>query len=100
MEVSLPQAKYPRPAPDASGPDTRAVFFAEALRRIDRLPGVEVSGATTILPLSGGNSDSSFMIEGREMKPGAPGPDEEIRTITPGYFRVLQTPLISGRFFN
>ena len=100
MEISLPQAKYPRPAPDASGPDSRAVFFAEALGRIDRLPGVEVSGATTILPLSGGNSDSSFAIEGREMKPGSPGPDEEIRTITPGYFRVLQTPLIRGRFFN
>ncbi len=27
-------------------------------------------------------------------------PDEEIRDITPDYFRVLQTPLLKGRFFN
>src|SRR4051812_26208706 len=101
MEVSLPVTKYPRPVPGASpGPDSRATFFAEALRRINQLPGVEASGATTILPLSGGNSDSSFGIEGRVMKPGTPGPDEEIRTITPDYFRVLQTPLLRGRFFN
>ena len=100
MEVSLPVAKYPRPITGGSGPDTRASFFAEALRRINQLPGVEASGATTILPLSGTNSDSSFGIEGRVMKPGAPGPDEEIRTITPDYFRVLQTPLLRGRFFN
>jgi putative ABC transport system permease protein len=100
MEVSLPESKYPRPTPGTSGPDSRGVFFAEALRRINRLPGLEASGATTILPLSGGNSDSSFGIEGRAMKPGTPGPDEEIRTITPGYFQVLQTPLRRGRFFN
>ena len=27
-------------------------------------------------------------------------PDEEIRSITPDYFRVLQTPLLRGRFFT
>ena len=28
-----------------------------------------------------------------------PGPDEEIRVISPNYFRVLKTPLLRGRFF-
>ena len=27
-------------------------------------------------------------------------PDEEIRDITPDYFRVLETPLLKGRFFT
>ncbi len=55
---------------------------------------------TDILPLSGTNSDWSFSIEGREMNKNEPGPDEEIRVITPDYFRVLQTTLLKGRFFT
>jgi putative ABC transport system permease protein len=100
MEISLPQLKYP-----ASntffylGTEATIHFFAEVNRRIAQLPGVQASAATTALPLSGSNNDSSFAIEGRETDSG-PGPDEEIRTITPDYFRVLQTPLLKGRFFN
>jgi putative ABC transport system permease protein len=100
MEISLPQPKYP--APDTFfylGTETTIRFFAEANRRIAKLPGVQASAATTALPLSGSNNDSSFVIEGHETSSG-PGPDEEIRTITPDYFRVLQTPLLQGRFFN
>jgi putative ABC transport system permease protein len=101
MEITLPEAKYPS-APKASylGTETTAVFFSEATRRIANLPGVEAAGCTTILPLSGSNSDSSFAIEGQVLGPKEPGPDEEIRVITPDYFRVLQTPLLKGRFFT
>src|SRR4029077_2089402 len=53
-----------------------------------------------ILPLSGSNSDSSFEIEGRPPHGGGPGPDEEMRVISPNFFRVLQVPLLQGRFFN
>jgi putative ABC transport system permease protein len=100
MEISLPQLKYP--PPDTFfylGKETTIRFFAEANRRVAKLPGVQASAATTILPLSGSNSDSSFVIEGRENE-GGPGPDEEIRIITPDYFSVLQTSLLEGRFFN
>ncbi len=99
MEISLPEVKYPSPGPAYLGTETASRFFAEANRRISALPGVEASGGTTALPLSGSNSDSSFTIEGRENERG-PGPDEEIRAITPDYFRVLQTSLLQGRFFN
>ncbi len=27
-------------------------------------------------------------------------PDEEIRDVTPDYFRALETPLLKGRFFT
>jgi hypothetical protein len=46
------------------------------------------------------NSDSSFDIEGRPTDDAHPGPDEEIRIISPDYFRVLETPLLKGRFFT
>ena len=59
MEVALPVLKYPRGKPVAD-------FYAEATRRIKALPGVEAASFTTILPLSGTNSDSSFAIEGRD----------------------------------
>src|SRR5437867_49818 len=100
MEVSLPQLKYPSPGPAYLGGTSAINFFREAHRRIAELPGVQATGCTTTLPLSGSNSDSSFAIEGANLQPGEPGPDEEIRAITPEYFRVLQTPLLEGRFFN
>ena len=100
MEISLPQVKYPSSGPNYLGGDSTISFFAEALRRIRQLPGVEASAGTTILPLSGTNGDSSFAIEGADLNGKGPGPDEELRAITPDYFRVLQTPLGHGRFFN
>ena len=93
MEVSLPVLKYPRGKPVAD-------FYAEATRRIKALPGVEAAAFTSILPLSGSNSDSSFKIEGRDAMAEKVFPDEEIRNITPEYFSVLKVPLLQGRFFN
>jgi len=93
MEVALPLLKYPRGKPVAD-------FYAEATRRIKALPGVEAAGFTTILPLSGSNSDSSFAIEGRDPTVEKVYPDEEVRWITPEYFSVLKVPLLQGRFFN
>jgi putative ABC transport system permease protein len=93
MEVALPVLKYPRGKPVAD-------FYAEATRRIKALPGVEAVGFTSILPLSGTNSDSSFGIEGRDHMAEKVFPDEEIRNITPEYFSVLKVPLLAGRFFN
>jgi putative ABC transport system permease protein len=93
MEVSLPLLKYPRGKPVAD-------FYAEATRRVKALPGVEAAAFTSILPLSGTNSDSSFGIEGRDPMVEKVYPDEEIRDITPEYFSVVKVPLLQGRFFN
>ena len=100
-ELDLPRPKYPGSAsPDYNKGAAITNFWNEALRRIQQLPGVEAAAFTNVLPLSGSNTDSSFAIEGREMRPNEPGPDEEIRDITPDYFRALKTPLLRGRFFT
>ena len=93
MEVALPVLKYPRGKPVAD-------FYAETTRRVKALPGVEAAGFTSILPLSGTNSDSSFSIEGRDPMQDKIYPDEELRIITPEYFSALRVPLLRGRFFN
>jgi putative ABC transport system permease protein len=93
MDLSLPVAKYPRGKPVSD-------FYSELLRRMRTLPGVQYAALASILPLSGNNSDSSFHIEGRDDKALGVFPDEEIRSVTPDYFRVLETPLMKGRFFT
>ncbi|PYK22797.1 MAG: hypothetical protein DME52_13860 [Verrucomicrobia bacterium] len=93
MEVSLPLAKYPRGKPVAD-------VYAGMIRRVQSLPGVEAAALTSILPLSGTNSDSSFAIEGRDQMQEKVYPDEEIRVVTPDYFKVLKVPVKVGRFFE
>jgi len=93
FEISLPKMQYPN--------DSSIVRFNnEAQRRIASLSGVEAAGFSTILPLAGSNSDSSFAIEGRTSADNSPNPDEERREVSPDYFRALETPLIKGRFFT
>jgi putative ABC transport system permease protein len=99
-EIDLPDTKYPlRGSSGYNHGQAITNFWNEALRRVRQLPGVETAGATIVLPLSGSNTDSSFAIEGRSTSGKEPTPDEELRTITPDYFRVLKTPLLLGRFF-
>ncbi len=99
-EIVLPDTKYPqRGSSDYNHGQAIINFWNEALRRVRQLPGVEATGCTIVLPLSGSNTDSSFAIEGRSTGGKEPTPDEELRIITPDYFRVLKTPLLRGRFF-
>jgi putative ABC transport system permease protein len=99
-EIDLSETKYPqRGSADYNKGAAMVNFWNEALRRVQQLPGVEAAGLTIVLPLSGSNTDSSFAIEGRVRRPNEPGPDEELRIITPDYFRVLKTPLLQGRLF-
>ncbi len=93
MELALPVLKYPRGKPVID-------FYAEVDRRIKTIPGVKYAAFTSILPLSGSGSDSSFHIEGFDEKQTGVYPDEEIRIVTPDYFRLLETPLLKGRFFT
>ena len=100
-EIDLPAPKYPQRGSDNYNHGAAMVnFWNEALRRVRQLPGVEAAAGTVVLPLSGSNTDSSFAIEGRPLGGKEPTPDEEIRTTTPDYFRVLKTPLLRGRFFT
>ena len=90
MEVSLPLAKYARGKPVAD-------FYADTIRRVEALPGVDAVALASILPLSGNNSDSSFAIEGRDPTQEKV-PRRRVRSVTSGLFQVLKVYASQGRF--
>ena len=85
--------------PAYGDPDHRARFWQELERRIANLPGVEVVGATSELPLTGDHSDNPFHIPGRSYGPSE-FDDAFFRQVTPGYLATMQIPLLAGRWLD
>src|SRR6185437_6262809 len=84
-------------------------FNRELLRRANAIPGVELAAITSNLPAAdtinsdaaayGATNYNSLAIEDRPMESSGDLSAEIIR-ISPDYFRVMQTPLVEGRFFT
>ena len=91
LGVNLPTARYPAPA-------QKADFWQRALEALRQVPGVEVVGGTSRLPLLPGNSTRGLMI--RDLPPDAPPPSAYYRTATPDYFRAMGIQVLRGRVFE
>jgi putative ABC transport system permease protein len=91
MAVNLPETKYP-------GLPERRRFFDQLLARVERTPGVTAASVSTEIPLEGG-SNGYIHVEGRT-DPTLAGQLVGWNFITPGYFRTLGIPVISGRTFT
>ncbi len=87
--IQLPQTKA----------DQAGQFFAELLRRIERLPGIQKAAVVKSLPMRGPHSGSYFSIPGRPTEQDKPLV-EYTQAISPDYFQVMQTPLLQGRLFT
>ncbi|HEX6199167.1 MAG TPA: ABC transporter permease [Thermoanaerobaculia bacterium] len=88
----FPSAVYPEA-------ERAAAFVAETVARLEAEPGVEAAGAVSVLPLSGGQTDVSYGVEGR-IPPEGEEPAADYRVATPGYFDALGIPLARGRLFR
>src|SRR5205085_12065655 len=88
--LNLPSARYPEP-------QQRADFWERALERVRQIPGVEIAGATSRLPLLPGNSTRGLKI--RELPPDVQA-SSHYRTASPEYFRAMGIPLLRGRVFE
>ena len=93
MRLQLPGMKYRDEA-------QRIRFFRDAIARIQEVPGVQAAGAISYLPLSGVGAGTGFTIEGQPPPP--PGQDYmvDVSVCDDGYFRTMNVPLKSGRFFT
>src|SRR5215468_1483363 len=84
-------------------------FNRELLRRANAIPGVELAAITSNLPAAdtinsdsaayGATNHNSLAIEDQPTESSGDLSAEVIR-ISPDYFRVIQTPLVEGRFFT
>jgi predicted permease len=87
--------------PRTSYPNAKAyiAFYDQLLEKISALPGVEKAALSSVLPL-GGDSDSSFAIEGRPV-PTVPSetPATWYRLVSASYFETMGMTIRQGRGF-
>jgi len=76
----------------------RIGFYRDALQRLQELPGVAAAAASNGIPVSDNYSAAPVVIQGQPVARGEE-PIVGFRTVTDGYFRALQIPLLSGRTF-
>ena len=91
--VSLPPSRYPQD-------DLVRSFYQRLQERLAQFPGVKSAGATTILPLTKGDSDTGFQIVGRDRFPTGHEPVAQFRVISGDYFQAAGIPLLAGRWFG
>jgi predicted permease len=92
MQVTL----APRPYNDAEA----ALFFEQAIRRIDALPGVKGSTAMGWLPIADGGGAWSILVDGRVVKNISETPSSQPAQVTPGYFTTMKMRILRGRGFT
>jgi len=91
--VSLPARKYAKE-------DQRVAFYNQLLENIRHLPGVESTAAASGLPLGNNGWQTSFTVDGQPPPPKDNIPLMEACLVTPDYFRTMNIPLKSGRYFT
>jgi predicted permease len=92
MRLQLTKSRYPDGA-------RVAAFHEELLRRAQALPGVQLAGIVSSLPMGIIMQGVEFEIEGR------PETSREklfvdYATVSPDYLRAMGIPLVRGRYFN
>jgi predicted permease len=91
--IGLPPAQYPDAAP-------REHFVERLQAELQTAPGVEAAAITDAVPLSGNRSSSPYARLDGNPVPVNQRPLGLTRSVSPGYFRTLGIPLLSGRDFT
>jgi putative ABC transport system permease protein len=93
--LSLPENEFPDRA-------SQVQFWNQLVDATAALPGVEVAGAVSALPMSplGTDFDLPIRIEGRESPSIAEQPRAGYRSVLPGYFETMEIPLVRGRLLD
>jgi putative ABC transport system permease protein len=93
-EVSLPQFQY-------STPQRWTAFSNELLAHLHAQPGLRDSALAAPLPMDRqGEANFEFNIVGNPPLPPGKSTTADYATVSPDYFRVMQIPLLKGRFFS
>jgi len=77
----------------------QTVFKRELQRRMNAIPGVQLAGNTSDLPTTSQTNSDALSIEDRPLEASQDLRAERI-WVSPDFFRVMQAPLVRGRFFT
>jgi putative ABC transport system permease protein len=91
--IDLPPAKY-------QDPQRRMAFWRQLFENLSATPGVIAAGAASSLPLTGHNTGTGCVIEGRPIPRPSEVPIVWFRLVNPDYFRSVGIPLRAGRTFT
>jgi predicted permease len=79
----------------------QATFVGTVVSNLAAQPGVLAAAAISPLPFDpNGAGSCSFSIVGRPEVPNDPGPHSQLSLATPDYLRVMQIPLLAGRWIE
>ncbi len=90
MRLPIPDAEYPAAA-DAF------VFYGEVLQRVRALPGVELAGVTTGVPVEDTGILLGHSFEDMPLDPDEIAPNYMTHLVLPDALEVLSIPLLVGR---
>jgi len=72
-------------------------YFAEAVKRLRTLPGVQSASAASQIPLAGNIDKYGFHAEGKIHPNPEEDPSAERYCVTPGFLETMRIPLLRGR---
>jgi putative ABC transport system permease protein len=94
FQLAAPATKYPNLA-------KRSEMYREALRSLATIPGVSRTAMSSGIPMGQGSYNTSpFSPTGASVLPAGASLPIDWRTVSPGYFRLMGIPLLSGRDFT
>jgi putative ABC transport system permease protein len=91
MTISLPNNKFEW--------RHNVVFSRDVMRSLQAVPGVRDAAVIQGVPMHTGSFYTSFTVEGHPMAP-VDQPSGRLRVVSPGYFRVMKIPILSGRDYD
>jgi predicted permease len=72
-------------------------MYEEMLGKISAIPGVRSVAITTAVPMDGSGNNDPIFAQDRTYREGELPPLRRFKSITPGEFRTMGTPLVAGR---
>ncbi len=90
FSIAIPEALV-------SSPEETSRLQVQLAERLERLPGVLDSAASTTLPMSGNDSSDALWVDGHMPPEGQLPPIRRFKFVTGDLFNVLQRPMIAGR---
>jgi putative ABC transport system permease protein len=93
VSLPLPEARYPKPPQQMQ-------LYQQVLERLTAVADTRSSAVVWPVPMGGGQGSAGLLIEGRPVPPRSERPVAALSSVSPGYFRLMQIPLLRGRDFT